>query len=689
MVSTFTASVPEAQGVLARSLRFWEFTPPFPLGRLGELSVPDLFKDIPRAPEEPVTFVTNGISLKYTPFRITARDSFVPTPQSIHFAVFVPRPASPGFPLLNINGGITQLDLQYNNIQKVRDIANVPAFVKAFRDEIASETLLSPLTLSSVINGDTIHVQEPVPGQDINVPPSQVSDPSDHRQSLIHHINYLRRDFQKAWTVNKKPLKSRLAHSMLFDALAASISSSSVNALWNQPWPFRLIVAQAPSSTFPPSEELCSYEPRSGFLLQHSNLPHFIVEINSGLATQNPAEPPDFIRMLLQGASLVRLVNQHLEPFNQEKTFILVCVFVRNEGTTNWLTLFQTPTQGDRVFYTREDRSLNEFNDRATFTLRLYNLLKKIEEAEEDTEQASRLQEFKLKTESLPAFTSKPPMLKRARPPAGTPSERRSGGQGPTTEEAIASDDLGFRGFEIVPARIVAPDGIVYQTIDPLPNHLFTVFRPAFPHIRYVAKKISKDSNEIEILHFLNSLSPSCENIITLSTSFSGRSGTLWGVFPKLPYSLAQCLHYSPGYLSPHTSSVSQELIGAVAFLHDHMVAHCDLKPANLLLTGSFHLKVIDFDLALRVKDEDEEINDACGTEGWVAPEIQEKRSHSPIKSDRWACGAIILHIHDHCRQTEPSDLRLFAKQLMLDSPNQRPPLSEWLLRPRDVKQPP
>ncbi|KAJ8520604.1 hypothetical protein ONZ45_g2588 [Pleurotus djamor] len=641
--------VAEAQAAFPHLIRFWAFKPPFPTRRLGELGAPDLFKDIPRVPQIPMTReIMNGISLEYIPLRSMARDSFVHTPGSVHFAVLVPIPASQTFApigatlveeyrgtfaqVMNINGGITQLDLQFNNLRHASPSDRL-AFVKSFQDEIASETLLSPLTLSSVINGDTIHVQEPVAGQDNNIQPSEVSDPStEHRrQNLLHHINYLRRDFQKAWKSQvKSPLKSRLAHSMFFDALAVSIPESSTVASSIH----GLFVSSLPRLPYPLYRLLRNYDRMNLAVTFSSNVPGYHT-LSLKLIPDRPPKiqpsPPDFIRMLIQGASLVRLANQHLDPFKREKTFILVCVFVRNEGTIDWLTLFQSPAQGDRVLYTQESEIgyLDTFSGRAAFALRLYNLLNKIdiEKTEEDR------------------------------------------GLEPTTEDALqASNDLGFLGYEIIPDHILATDGTDFDTIDPLPKHLFTVFQPSFPHTRYVAKKIYKDSDEIKILQFLNSLSPSCQNIIRLSASFRGRSGTLWGLFPKLPSSVEQYLHYSPEHISAYASSICIELIGAVAFLHEHKIAHCDLKPANLLLTEAFSLKVIDFDLAVQVKDEDDEISDDRGTRGWVAPEIREKRSQ---QSDQ---------------QDDSIGLSSYAKRLTLDSPDKRPSLSQWLPQLQSTK---
>ena len=48
------------------------------------------------------------------------------------------------------------------------------------------------------------------------------------------------------------------------------------------------------------------------------------------------------------------------------------------------------------------------------------------------------------------------------------------------------------------------------------------------------------------------------------------------------------------------------DLIEGLAHLHEHGIAHLDIKPGNLFYTDDFHLQIIDFDLAVWVGSEDD-----------------------------------------------------------------------------------
>lgn len=99
----------------------------------------------------------------------------------------------------------------------------------------------------------------------------------------------------------------------------------------------------------------------------------------------------------------------------------------------------------------------------------------------------------------------------------------------------------------------------------------------------------------------------------------------------------------------------SAEIVSILEYLREKRVAHRDLKPENLLLTLDGHLKLIDFDAAILVPEEDEA--DAAGgratnkgqpefvgTHLYLAPEVVQGTAQlrQAFALDLWALGCII-----------------------------------------------
>ena len=204
-----------------------------------------------------------------------------------------------------------------------------------------------------------------------------------------------------------------------------------------------------------------------------------------------------------------------------------------------------------------------------------------------------------------------------------------------------------------------------------MPDHILTVYRPIDSNKEFIAKKIREGSKELEVLRLLDTFPLKSDHVISLIDSFHG-----WAILPKM----VTVKSYDEIAPNPSESKVPQiclSLIKGLTYLHEHHIAHRDIKPDNLLLNENFCLKIIDFDIAMRVEDEDEEVDDHCGTKNWMAPEVEMKLRHSPIKADRWACGRVLLFLLDKFGKEDKS-LRAFATNLMAYNPKHRPSLLEW-----------
>ena len=191
-----------------------------------------------------------------------------------------------------------------------------------------------------------------------------------------------------------------------------------------------------------------------------------------------------------------------------------------------------------------------------------------------------------------------------------------------------------------------------------------------------IAKRVREGSNELDILKYLCTIRPQSVHVISLIDAIPSIT-TEWLILPKL-HSIDQWLMNRGG--DSGRVRLGWGLVKGLAYLHEHKVAHRDIKPGNLVCDGDFCLKIIDFDIAIKVQDENTMIDGYRGTENWTAPEMGKEDGprpmYSPIKADRWSCGRVLrYHI-----MVGKGDRRLsrFAEQLMANDPQQRPSLIEW-----------
>ncbi|XP_055621626.1 ribosomal protein S6 kinase alpha-5 [Toxorhynchites rutilus septentrionalis] len=88
-----------------------------------------------------------------------------------------------------------------------------------------------------------------------------------------------------------------------------------------------------------------------------------------------------------------------------------------------------------------------------------------------------------------------------------------------------------------------------------------------------------------------------------------------------------------------------RQMVQAVAFMHQKGIAHCDLKPENVLFESpnSEHLKLIDFGFAKSIENNNCLVSSPItGTLGYTAPEVFENRSYALESSDLWSLGVIL-----------------------------------------------
>ena len=202
-----------------------------------------------------------------------------------------------------------------------------------------------------------------------------------------------------------------------------------------------------------------------------------------------------------------------------------------------------------------------------------------------------------------------------------------------------------------------------------------------------VVLKTIVDSNERQLLQYLSGIKAPSNHTIPLLDVIDLSIGKTIIVLPwKRP--LDEVLRF--GDRPDVVVSLCLQFMEGVAFLHQHKVAHCDLKPGNVVIDTTSEsetlprLFIIDIDLAQSVESEETMTEGWCGTPPWIAPELGSRNGptqrYSPILADRWACGGMIAYLAKYFPSHEDEQkrtLRTFAQRLLDVHPRARPGLNQ------------
>jgi len=97
-------------------------------------------------------------------------------------------------------------------------------------------------------------------------------------------------------------------------------------------------------------------------------------------------------------------------------------------------------------------------------------------------------------------------------------------------------------------------------------------------------------------------------------------------------------------YTEKEAADTIKTLCGALDHLHKQDIVHRDLKPENILYASQAEdaeIKLADFGLA-RVVSSKDMMKTACGTPGYVAPEILNNKGYDSAAVDLWSTGVIL-----------------------------------------------
>ncbi|KAL4164359.1 hypothetical protein KRP22_004225 [Phytophthora ramorum] len=109
-----------------------------------------------------------------------------------------------------------------------------------------------------------------------------------------------------------------------------------------------------------------------------------------------------------------------------------------------------------------------------------------------------------------------------------------------------------------------------------------------------------------------------------------------------------------------------RQLVDGLAYLHENLVIHRDLKLGNLFLTSDMRLKIGDFGLATRLDNPEDRKRTMCGTPNYIAPEIlsgQRGDGHS-FEVDIWSTGVVMYTLIVGRPPFETDDVKATYKRI-------------------------
>ncbi|HYZ34693.1 MAG TPA: serine/threonine-protein kinase, partial [Crenalkalicoccus sp.] len=118
----------------------------------------------------------------------------------------------------------------------------------------------------------------------------------------------------------------------------------------------------------------------------------------------------------------------------------------------------------------------------------------------------------------------------------------------------------------------------------------------------------------------------------------------------------------------PLVARLMGQILDALAYSHARGVVHRDVKPANIMLTGTWTVKVTDFGVARLENSSMTQAGTLIGTPAYMAPE-QFRGDPVDHRVDIWAAGVVLYQLLTGERPFEGSITSIMQKALYTEPP--------------------
>ena len=101
------------------------------------------------------------------------------------------------------------------------------------------------------------------------------------------------------------------------------------------------------------------------------------------------------------------------------------------------------------------------------------------------------------------------------------------------------------------------------------------------------------------------------------------------------------------GFSERNSAKIFLEILKNLRIMHENRIAHCDIKPENIIIGNDFSIKLIDFGFSEILDKESNFIYEYKGSEIYCSPEIRNRNmnGYDGIKSDIFSMGVLLFVI--------------------------------------------
>ncbi|KAF5346608.1 hypothetical protein D9757_014283 [Collybiopsis confluens] len=433
------------------------------------------------------------------------------------------------------------------------------------------------------------------------------------------------------------------------------------------------------------------YYPKSdmGVWYHGSIWPALLAEFHSGKTeTAQIEHSPDHMRMFLQGASLLRMINiaRRNADDRKGKSPLKTAVLPLNYITKDWsrASMYLLFEVGSHVYYLRRLYDIHSgLIPRLRFTRDLYNLANHIKETAPLDQVKESLQIIDAQLHNIKTVAHRVDKEDDKKRKRGNDGEKGGGAKEAKQKRKENSDNVDAT-LEKACLDEAARLGYKLSVKSPC---LLVGDGPRGGKV--IVKKVQSNSEELKIHLKLQSFAGAKNFVLPILQRFDlpseGPTTSTYLVFSRwTPLSEVRALALTSSQLVAACSALAR----GVKFLHDNLVAHLDLKPDNLIIQrgelGRISLRIIDFSVSTILLSKDEKRDSYQGTIGLMAPEVAENEEpgncrilYSPLMADLFSCGRVFQFLAwGITNEVEFHQVLNWANSLIAHDPALRPELA-------------